>query len=467
MKKIQFFNIAILAFVSLVANAQNVSPVDFMDSNPYQLRNNPSAVMPYDSHVSVAIGNICGDFRNLDFRMKNLFGYDASGRPSVIDLKQFANSLNPVNSMNSAFDMEVLGIGRKSHYGYVTYSHRLRFQSACNYSDDLFQLAASGNAAFVGENNPVDMKMDMNLMAFQEFALGYQICPVKNLSVGGRVKLLFGAAEAKTEACNVKLYTDSETYALRLCEDMAVRVASPMPFHVADGEMAFNNSRFDVGDLFCSPGFGVDLAASYRINEKFSVTAAVNDLGFISWNKTGVMLNGQIADQGDFYDDGDFIFQGLDVNDIQKLVSDEAYREWFVENLDHYFDFASEYMDSYTTMLHTNFLLRGTYTLNEKHRFVAQMQGYCSGLGFRPALTLAYNANLNKHFDLCATYTMMRKSFDNLGLGVTCNLKFFHVYVATNNIIGCFSPLNTSGLNFQAGIFFTVKDKYGQQSQPD
>lgn len=460
MKKLKIFSIAVLTFVSAMAAAQNVSPVDFMDTNPYQLRNNPSAVMPYDSHFSLVVGNLSGDFRNLDFRLKNAFVYDNTGRPSIVDLKQLANSLNPVNSMNSAFDMEVLGFGRKSRHGYVTYSHRIRFQSACDYSDDLFQLAASGNAAFVGENNPADMKMDMNLMAFQEFALGYQICPTEKLSVGGRVKLLLGAAEAKTEACNVKLYTDPETYALHLCEDMAVRVASPMPFHVADGEIAFNNSRFDVGDLFCSPGFGIDLAAAYRIDDHFSLTAAVNDLGFISWNKTGVMLNSQIANQGDFYDDGSFLFQGLDVNDIQKLVSDEAYRKWFVENLGNYFDFTSENLQSYTTSLHTNFLLRGTYSLNEKHRFAAQFQGYCSGLGFRPTLTLAYNGNLNKHFDLCATYTMMRKSYDNIGFGVTCNLKFFHIYVATNNIIGCFNPLNTSGVNVQAGIFFTVKDKW-------
>lgn len=459
MKKLHLINIAILTFVSVMANAQNVSPVDFMDTNPYQLRSKASVVFPYDSYFSIGIGNLCGDFRNLDVRMKNVFDYDASGRPSSINLKQFANSLNPENSMNSTFDMEVLGLGIKSRHGFVTFSHRVRFQSAGNYTDDLFQLAASGNAAFVGENNPADMKMDMNLLGFQEFALGYQICPTEKLSVGGRVKLLFGAAETKTEACNVKLYTDPDTYALRLCEDMAVRVASPMPFHVDNGKIVFNDSRFDISNLFSSPGFGVDLAATYRFDEKFGLTAAVNDLGFIRWKKTAVMLNGQIADAGEFYDDGSFLFEGLDVNDIQKLVSDEAYRKWFVENLSKYFDFTTENLESYTTMLHTNFLIRGTYYFNEKHRLMGQMQGYCSGLGFRPALTVAYNANLNKYFDLCATYSMMKNSFDNLGFGVTCNLKFFHIYVATNNIIGCFNPLNTSGVNVQAGIFFTVNDK--------
>ena len=83
------------SLVVVQLKAQDVSPVDFMKTNPYQLKNNPSADLPYDSHFSVGIGNICGDFRNLDFRMDNMFRYDASGKPSVIDLKNFANSLQP------------------------------------------------------------------------------------------------------------------------------------------------------------------------------------------------------------------------------------------------------------------------------------------------------------------------------------------------------------------------------------
>lgn len=35
MKKLHFINIAILTIASVMAKAQNVSPVDFMDTNPY------------------------------------------------------------------------------------------------------------------------------------------------------------------------------------------------------------------------------------------------------------------------------------------------------------------------------------------------------------------------------------------------------------------------------------------------
>ena len=457
-KSIKTICFLLLAFVVLQLKAQEVSPVDFMKTNPYQLRSNPSADLPYDSHVSVGIGNICGDFRNLDFRMDNLFRYDASGRPSVIDLNYFAESLQPENGLNSTLDLEVLGFGKKTRHGYVTFSHRVRFQWANNINDDLFRLAAYGNAAFAGRDNPADVKLDLNALCFQEFAFGYRINATPHLSLGGRVKLLFGVAEARTEACNVKIITD-EDYSLCLTEDLALRMTSPMPFQITNNKIEFENSRFNVADLFHSPGFGIDLAAEYRFDGHFSLMAAVNDLGFIHWKKKGVILNGDIVDNGQFYDEGSFLFQGIDINELRSILSDSEYRNKYFNDMKDYFNFETENIDSYTTMLHTNILLRGTYALNDKHRFIAQLQGYCSGLGVRSAMTLAYNATLNRTFDLCATYSVMKRSFDNLGLGFTCNLKFFHIYAATNNIMGCFKPLNTSGVNFQAGIVFTVVDK--------
>ena len=458
-KTIKTICLLLFSLAVLHLSAQEVSPVDFMKTNPYQMRNNPSTELPYDSHVAIGIGNICGDFRNLNFRLDNLFRHDASGKPVAIDLNGFANSLQSENGLNSTLDYEVLGFGKKSRHGYVTYSHRVRFQWSNNVSDDLFQLAAFGNGAFVGNDNPVDVKLNLNALCFQEFALGYRINAAPNLSVGGRVKLLFGVGEAKTEAFDVKVVTDDEDYSVCLTEDMALRMTSPMPFQIIDNKIELENSRFNVADLFHSPGFGIDLAAEYHFNEHFDLMAAVNDLGFISWKNKGVMLNGYIVDNGQFYDEGAFLFQGIDISELQSILSDNEYRNEYFNDMKDYFRFETEDAEPYTTMLHTNILLRGTYALNDKHRFIAQLQGYCSGLGVRPAMTLAYNATLNRTFDLCATYSVMKRSFDNLGLGFTCNLKFFHIYAATNNIKGCFKPLNTSGVNFQAGIVFTVVDK--------
>ena len=58
--------------------------------------------------------------------------------------------------------------------------------------------------------------------------------------------------------------------------------------------------------------------------------------------------------------------------------------------------------------------------------------------------------------DVCATYTIMPNSYDNIGLGIAGVFDTFHIYLTTNNIIGCFKPLNASTFNAQVGIVFNL-----------
>ena len=274
--------------------------------------------------------------------------------------------------------------------------------------------------------------------------------------MGARGKFLMGAANLSTDAFKVKLVTDEDTYAIRIYEDIAMKVNSPMPFTVGDDGFQFNNARFDFTNLFGNFGLGFDLAADYRINDQFSVMAAVNDLGFIKWKKNGVELKGNLDDAGQFYDDGSFFFDGLSANELQQIASDQSYRERFMDTLKGYFQFESNPVEAYTTMLHTNMLLRGCYTLNENNRFFVQAQGYCSGVGFRPAMTLAYNGSFFDMLDVCASYTMMRGSYANFGLGLGLKLGIVQLYATTNNIIGVFNPVNTKNFNAQMGLVFNI-----------
>jgi len=57
---------------------------------------------------------------------------------------------------------------------------------------------------------------------------------------------------------------------------------------------------------------------------------------------------------------------------------------------------------------------------------------------------------------VCVTYTMMPHSYDNIGLGFSWMIETCNIYLTTNNLIGCFKPLNASGFNAQVGIVFNL-----------
>ena len=454
-KSYRFVAVLALLFAFVSVRAQQVSPVDFMRLNPYQMKANPATDLPYESVMSLVIGNIGFDVQNTGLRYNNLFDFDAQGRPATYNLRKLANSLKEKNFLGLNVNVDLFTLYRRLNKGMLTINYGVKAQADAKYNDGLFKLLGYGNGAFVGENNPVKVNMDVNAQVYQELAVGYQLNVTEQLSVGGRAKLLFGTGNVITDALYAKLFTYADSYALRMEENIAIRTSLPNVFYVKDGKL-MKDGPFSVGELFRNPGFGVDLAAEYRFNEQFSAVAAVRDLGFIHWGKNNITMTGKVNDMGEFYDNGDFLFDGLSVDEVQRIVSDDYYREHFLDTLRRYVQVGLLPMDKYTTALNTSLLLRGNYDLDARNRFSAQVQGRFLGSGFRPALTLAYCGSFWNNFNVCATYTMMPHSYDNIGLGVSAMIETCNIYLTTNNLIGLFRPLNMSGFNAQVGIVFNL-----------
>ena len=456
MKKIVFIIFVLALMMGMnAAKAQQVSPVDFMKMNPYQMKSNPAAKLPYESVMSIAIGNTNLSLQHTGLRYDNFFDFDAQGVPTTLNLRKLANGLNESNFLGINSETQLFTLYRSIGNGMLTFDWGVKVRGDLRFSDDLFKLLAYCNSVFVGEGNPANVDVNLNLNAYREFAVGYQHNINEKLSIGGRAKLLFGLANLATSNANVKLFTDPDSYALRIMENVGVMASLPRVFTLENGVLNANGG-FIWSDLFRNVGFGMDLGVEYRFNEHFGVMAAVNDLGFIRWKLNNVKLESKIEDAGQFYDDGSFLFNGLDTDQLQLIISDEYYRERFLDTLKQYFPMELTNADKYTTGLNTNVLLRGYYDIDGKNRFTLQAQGMFYNSGFRPAVTLAYSGSFFKKIDVCASYTVMKDSYDNIGLGLAFNLGVFHIYAASNNVLGLFKPLNTSALDAQVGIVFNL-----------
>lgn len=457
MKKLHKVLLAIaLAWVVGAAEAQNVSPVDFMRFNPYQINANPATDLPYESVMSILIGNFNLGMQNTSLRYDNLFEFDEQGRPALINLRQFANSVKKDNYLGFNASVDLFTLFRRTKHGLLTINWGVKTEGDARLNDGLFKLLGYGNGAFVGEGNPAVVDMSLNVTGYQELAVGYQMNVTEKLSLGWRGKLLFGAANVTTDAFNAQLTTDADSYALRIREHIAMKASLPSVFYIDESGYPATQGYFRVLDLFKNPGFGVDLAAEYRFNEQFSAVAAVTDLGFIHWRLNNFDLTSNINDAGQFYDHGDFLYNGIGVDQLQLITNDEDYREKFLDSLKLYFPLEFGQMGKYNTMLNTNLLLRANYDVTPCNRFSIQAQGRFMGSGFRPALTLAYCGSFWNNVNVCATYTMMPHSYDNIGLGFSWMMATCNVYLTTNNLIGFFKPLNSSGINAQVGIVFNL-----------
>jgi hypothetical protein len=456
MKQIRFY--IALMFVSVLATSAmaQLSPVDFMRNNPRAVFANPATFTVDHGYFDLGLGGINIGLMNTGLKYNKFFQFDSQGYPTVLDLNKGINSLHKMNYLNTYANVDIFNCGRRTKYGYFTYTHRFREIQSMSYSKDLVQLLAQGNGSFLGEENPANIDIRLAARAFQEFDFGYQMSLMEQLNIGVRLKFLMGFMDLKANSINMKVFTDPNTYALTLTpQNMSVNATVPIEMVSGDSLSLPSPMRFNPASLFKNYGGGIDLGAEYRIDDQWGVAAAINDLGFIVWNNYAAQFNVEFKDDGLFYDDGSFVFSGLNSEQVNNILHTEGYTQALLDTLKHCYQISAKSLDKYTTGLNTNLMVRGYYDLTPEHRFTAQLMGYNMGLGMKPAFTLAYTGSFNNKYDVVATYTMMPGSFDNIGIGLSANFGGALLYFATNNLLGLFNPANITQVNAQFGISFT------------
>lgn len=436
-----------MMIVAPTLKAQDISPVAYMRLNPYQTNLNVATDLPYNSYFSPGVGNVGINLQYSHLSIRDLF-------KSKFNLRSLLDVIEDDNYLSINLHHNIQSFGIRVGEGMLSYNHNYRIRGNASFNYCLFKLLAFGNMAFLGEDNPATVRFDLDTQAFHEYALGYQVNVIDGLSLGFRAKLLFGVADLTTDAFEMMMYTDPDSYALYVKENVRMRFCLPKMFQLDDGRLT-TQGFLGFSDFYHNPGIGMDLAASFHITDRFSMTAAVNDLGFIRWKENSMQLTGVVNDDGQYSEEGSLVFNGFDSDQLKRFFSDRDYRIAVLDTLNQSLDFQLVNIDEYRTGLPTSFLMRGSYDLNECNRLIAQFQGCFRGDGFRPAMTFAYNGCFFKKIDLCGTLTMMKGSLATVGLGIGFKFGAFQMYAASSNWLN----LNIGGekvRNYQAGIVFSV-----------
>ncbi len=463
MKKILLLIITIAASLSLTA--QDGTTLHFMRLNPYSKYSNPSTFLQYNGHIGIpAISNINMALTNSSLQYKVIFGEDNNGSITTLKLNDLADHLSEKNNfLNTSFAINIIDFGFRVKRMHFDFSYRIRSEEYLSFNRDFIALPVHGNMYYANQNKTATPELKLSLNAFQEFSFGIQAEITPQIYIGVRPKLLFGLAHAKTQNFKASLYTDPDDYSLSLSYNIDADLSCAIPYSIdkdSSGKTAFNFSPDEFPsqwqNAFKNAGAAIDLGFTYRINNMFGISASVLDLGFICWKTNNYHIQGQVSESGPYYDDGSFIFDGLTTDDFQ----DDDDSQNILNTILEYFPVNFE-QPKMTHMLAGRFLVEGYCNVGKYHRFSALFQGRIVNKQFLPSFTVAWNGTFLNYFDLCVNYTIAKRSYGNIGLGIGLNLAVFHIYVATDNILAiCTSKspqrslLNARNANIQFGFVF-------------
>jgi hypothetical protein len=193
-------------------------------------------------------------------------------------------------------------------------------------------------------------------------------------------------------------------------------------------------------------GFGLDLGATYQLNDKIDLNFSIVDLGFINWK----------SDVKNYVNDGStFEFSGIDIDDFilknNVDTSKNSSLQRVLDSLGEAFNL-EEKNEAYRSNLIAQIYIGGSYQLSEKGKAGALIQSEYFKGKLNPSITLSYNHKFTKWFHATASYTVINNSYNNIGGGFVVHPGPVQLYIVADNILGAIQPQNARHMQVRAGI---------------
>jgi hypothetical protein len=375
-------------------------------------------------------------YGNTAFTYNDLAGTDTWNLEGTVD------QMHRRDLYNAEAVLQLIDLGYKHNRSYFTFRVTEKSHLYSVVPGDLAIMAVYGNALSLGEDQKFS-SLRPGAYYQREYAVGLSRVLDRKLTVGARVKLVFGKANLYPGASDLRFYTDTQTFNWLLDGDYMINSSFPVTItQDSDG----NISDITVDDLNYralllnrgNPGLGIDLGVTYRLDERTTLAASILDLGFVRWR----------TDLNNVKTTGTFDFRGVDTETdvvsfdyLEEMV--DSLLQSFTEEVSH---------DPYFSYTPTQLFFAAKYQLGEHLNLGLVNRNVIFRSKLHSSMTLSLEAELAGRFLATASWSYLNNSLANLGAGIAYTGPGMQFHLVTDNVLGFFYPFNTRTLNLRVGV---------------
>lgn len=390
-------------------------------------------------------------------------GYGAGGNnlttfmhPNV-DANEFLGKLKTNNRLSVNLKYQLFGFGFKGFGGINSVELNVRSNTNASLPKSLFAFMKT-----TGDQQEYDISnIGLRTENYAELGLGHSHKINDKLTVGGKVKLLFGLAYADIASKdNIHFQLSEDKWAASgHIEGVAALMGTKVKTtNKVDPETG--RPRVDEFDDFKGGlgGFGLafDLGATYKVMDDLTVSAALTDLGFINWKDA---QHASSANTWEFEGFGKNGREDILVNNDQRDLGDQ-----FEDLGDELGDAFAVYYDgskSTSRALAATLSLGADYTLPvyRKLHFGFLYQSRMAGRHSYHQGRFSANVAPVKWFDAAVSLAFTSTGVQG-GLAASLHAKHFNLTIGTDRFFGKLSkqgiPLNRANSNVAIGMSFPL-----------
>lgn len=298
---------------AVAANAQNLSSAYF--TKDYKYRHDMNPAMGNDqSYIAIPVLGFVNVQTQANFGIKDvLFKNPATGKydrtfmhPEVGVNEALGNLNNDKNKLTGDIGIAIVSVGFKGFGGYNNIELNSKAQFGLSLPYELFRFAKNLNN---GVYNIGDI--DVRAQAYAELAFGHSRQITDKLRVGAKMKLLFGGARSEVSMKGVKAEmpagADKWIISGQAKADMMIKgfkfKSGHKDYELRNGGYNYVNDADVDGSGLNGFGLALDLGATYKLMDDLTVSAALTDLGFISWSNDIQAVNTSSSFEFDGFQD--------------------------------------------------------------------------------------------------------------------------------------------------------------------
>ncbi|MFP5041959.1 DUF5723 family protein [Parasediminibacterium sp. JCM 36343] len=423
--------------IATTSYAQEVLTLYNMKSLPQAMYQNPGKMPQTKINISLpVISSTSVGYTNNGFTLSDLIEKRGPNDSLYLTADNMLSKLKDTkNLLATSVATDIFGVGFRVKQNYYSFSARVKSDIALSYSKDMMVFLLKGNTAFLGKEANFELKA--NSSTYMEYGLGFtHLTKDEKLSYGVKVKLLSGIANVNTERAHISVSTDSLDYGMKTTPDILINSSL-----IDTGSIA--NDAVSKNIFGPNKGFGIDLGAEYKINDKFTVSASVIDLGFINWS-------GNVSNYRSNPNNPSFTFTGYDLKSFFNGSDLQPHLDSISDSLKNTF-YPLKSTNSYSTKLNTKLFAGVTYQITNDLTAGLLLYGKFVNDNFYSGLAISLNEAVGKWLNVSGSCSIANGT-SNFGLGASLNLLPVQIYAISDNIFALGQVDHTHNTNAHVGI---------------
>lgn len=453
----------LLFFISFDSKSQIVKTEYFMQTSYLRTYMNP-AFAPDQGQIIIPVlpnigANIQTNTINLDHLTFKRNGERVTFIHPSVSNQEFLSKIKNDNYLQADVNYKLFAIGLFLKEYYTNFDIGFRTHADINLPKSTFALLKVG---FDQDTNSQYNLKNLSATASSFIEIGASQSRQflnKTLAIGIRAKFLLGAGYLDLDAKNLEIEAGPNSW--RALSHVSLKGAAPGVKPKYDSNGFIDGFDFDSEGI---PGYGagLDIGAVYDLGQTLpvldglKVSAALNDIGFISWSKNNSLAlyspTTEVIITPNDYTIGD---KSNNLSDVLKDAFDDIKNAINLQE-------DGDARRGVTTSLRMNMYLGAEYELmKDKLSLGALYYARFGNYYTTNELTLSGNYQPLQWLETSLSYSVMFSSFDTFGLGVHIKPKRGVTFMIASDYViphvsTQFLPTSSKGVNLQLGFSIPI-----------